>query len=132
VEPTVFKTKAKSYLSSLAVAVILLVALLWGAAKGKTTAQSEAIVKAQANLVSGLKFFYQDQNRFPSATEFADSPTMLSYFTVFPPPNFVSKNCSQSFFYVRNNLNNYTLSFCLPVASGGYVAGWNSINNDQN
>lgn len=124
----VLKTKSKIFLSSLAVAVILLLAIFWGLAKGKEDAESQAVLAAQANLVKGLQFFYQDQNRYPSALEFVDAPTMLNYFNSFPPPDFASKNCSQSFSYQRNALDSYSLSFCLPVSSGGFAAGWNAVS----
>jgi hypothetical protein len=124
-----FTYRGKVLLSSLLAAVVLLLAIFWGASAGQQLAESTAISQTAQNLVSGLKYFYKDQNRYPTATEFADQNTMLNYFTVFPPENFVSKNCTQNFIYKRTDVTDFSLSFCLPKAVASYQAGWNTVNN---
>jgi hypothetical protein len=127
-ELTFFTYRGKVFLSSLLAAVILLLAVFLGASAGKQLATSETIIQTAQNLSAGAQYFYNDQNRYPTASEFADQNTMLNYFNVFPPQNFVSKNCSQSFVYKRTDDSNFSLSFCLPGAFGAYQSGWNTIS----
>lgn len=131
-ENSYFKTNLKIVLSSLCVAVVLLLVIFQGLNKGKQAAQAQIIAQGAQNLAAGLKYFYNDQNRFPSATEFADQNIMLNYFSAFPPTNFVSAACSQSFIYKRISQTNFQLNFCLPRGVGGYNDGWNMINGQPN
>jgi hypothetical protein len=118
----------KIFLSSLLAAVVLFLAISNGIKAGNENAQSQVALQTAQNLAAGLQYFYNDQNRFPTAVEFADQNTMLNYFSVFPPASFVSSNCSQSFIYKPVNDANFQLDFCLARAAGGYSAGWNVIN----
>lgn len=120
--------KLKFFLSSLLAAVILLLGLFWGINAGKQISQAQIILQTEQNTVTALQSFYNDQNRYPSATEFADQNTMLNYLTNFPLPDFSSNICSQSFLYQRISADSFKLSFCLPAADGPYLKGWNSIN----
>jgi len=108
-------------------AVVLFLVIAKGLSAGQQIAQAQIVTQTAKNLSVGLQYFYSDQNRFPSAVEFADQNTMLNYFSVFPPADFSSANCSQSFIYKRLNDSNFQLDFCLPRAEGGYTAGWNVI-----
>ena len=123
-----FKTKLKIILSSLIVAVILFFAITKGINTGQQVAQAESVVTTAQNLASGLQNFYSDQNRFPTVLEFSDKNVMLNYFSSFPPTDFVSSVCSQSFVYKRTAPDSFQLNFCLPVQSGQSVQGWNVIN----
>ncbi|HYV33435.1 MAG TPA: hypothetical protein VE973_01120 [Candidatus Limnocylindria bacterium] len=122
-----FSYKAKVIYSSLLVAVILFLAIFLGISSGKTSAQSQTVVKAAQNLAQGLKYFYQDQSRYPTLLEFSDKNIMLSYFSSFPPQDFVSGNCPQSFIYKIIGVSITQLDYCLPKGSGQYAAGWNKI-----
>lgn len=120
-------TKIKTILGSLLAAVILLWAIVSGNANGKNLAQANAVVVASQNISSALMYFYKDQGRFPSPTEFAQSEIMLNYLSSFPLPQFVSKTCSETFVYKRTDPNAFVLNFCLPEGVGNYQKGWNSI-----
>ena len=113
-------------------AVVLFWSIFSGINVGHKVAQSKAISQTAKNLNLGLQYFYSDQNRFPSATEFADQNTMRNYFSVFPPADFISSNCSQSFVYKRINEDSFQLNFCLPLANGAHQAGWNTVNGSPN
>lgn len=117
------------FLTVIGVAVILLWSILAGASKGKAVAQSQVVASNALALASGLKYFFLDQDRYPTALEFGDKNLMLNYFYLFPPADFTSKNCSQSFIYKRPSADNYSLSFCLSEQTNGYAAGWNTISN---
>lgn len=119
----------KLTLSSLIVAAVFLIVLTQGWSAGKNMAEAEAIITASREAVKGLKFFYQDQNRYPSPVEFENPEVMLNYFNVYPLPQYVSKTCAQSFAYRRNSAESFQLNFCLPVATPGYAKGWNNLNS---
>lgn len=121
------KTKLKPILSSLAVAVILLWVFFAGSATGKNNAQAEVVLNAATNAGQALKYFYSDQNRYPTGQEFGDKNIMDDYLSVFPLPNFPSSACAQSFKYTRVSLSSYQLQFCLVASIGNYQAGWNSV-----
>jgi type II secretory pathway pseudopilin PulG len=123
-----FSNKIKILLSSLIAAVILLLAVVWGVANGKKIAQAKILIQTSQNAISALQYFYQDQNRYPTATEFENQNLMLTYFSNFPPPDYPSSNCSQSYVYKRPDPAIFTLSFCLPTVEGGFKVGWNTIN----
>jgi hypothetical protein len=120
--------KMRSLIGSLAAAVILLVVIFWGAGSGQKQAEAQTVISAAKSTVSALQFFYQDQNRYPSATEFLDQNVMLNYLSSFPLPQLVSNACSQTFVYKKITENSFQLNFCLPVAEQGYQQGWNVIN----
>lgn len=109
-------------------AVVLLVVIIQGLNIGKEKAQAEIIYNTADNLVSGLQNFYNDQDRFPSVTEFEDVNIMLNYFSQFPPISLISQDCSQSFVYKRLSNSSYTLNYCLPRAFNLSGKGWNQIN----
>lgn len=126
-----FNTNLKVILSSLAVAVVLFWSVSSGISKGKQMAQAQTVVATANSLSAGLQYFYSDQDRFPTALEFSDPSLMLNYFSSFPPPDFISTACSQSYIYKRISTSNFNLSFCLPVAYGNYNSGWNGINEQK-
>jgi hypothetical protein len=119
--------KIKSILGSLVLAVVLLFIVFWAASNGQKAAQAAIIIQTGQQATKALNYFYQDQNRYPSALEFDDQNTMLSYFTSFPLPEFISASCSKSFDYKRPSDNSYGLSFCLPAANGQFSSGWNTV-----
>ncbi len=116
--------KIWSLAAVLIMAALLLLSLEVAWNSGKSSAQSKVVLANTKGLQTALDYFYSDQNRFPTAIEFADRNTMIRYATLFPPPDFVSKSCSQSFVYKRASKSSYTLNFCLPKSEGGIKAGW--------
>lgn len=126
-----FSNKIKIFLSSLAAAVILLVAIFYGVSTGKKIAQSEMLIKTARSAAQAAQYFYQDQNRYPTPAEFADQNLMLNYMSNFPLPDYASSGCNQSFVYKRSDVNSFQLSFCLPISSGSYQAGWNNLSGSM-
>lgn len=122
--------KIKIFLGSLIAAVILLLAVFSGISNGHKISQAEMLVQTSKNASLSLQYFYQDQNRYPTALEFDDQSLMLNYMSNFPLPDYPSSGCGESFIYKRPDANAFQLSFCLPVSSEGYAAGWNTINGN--
>ncbi len=124
-----FASKIWQTLTVIAMAVVLLIVIFWGLAVGKLQAQSEYVLAAAQNVRQGLEYFYSDQQRFPTAYEFAENTIMEKYFNQFPPLQITSSNCSQNFLYTRTDTNDYALQYCLPEKADGLAAGWHSLNN---
>lgn len=114
--------------------IIVAVIFLWstgaGWSNGKNRAEAEAVVANADALTKGLDFFYNDQDRYPTAVEYG-SAIMSNYFKTFPPHDFVSGQCPESYSYKRNSATEYVLGFCLPAASGGFRQGWNSSTQNR-
>lgn len=96
--------------------------------KGKTRAQSEAILKNAAAVTQSLTNFYADQNRYPTIVEFASPEAMGIYLNPFPPIQLSSKNCPGSLVYRNPAPKSYNLFVCLPSGSGPYATGWNQFS----
>ncbi|MCL5666336.1 MAG: hypothetical protein M1383_00990 [Patescibacteria group bacterium] len=125
-----FNKKAKLFLTVLAAAVVLLLAALAGISKGRSVSQAKIIAGNAQNLAKGLDYFYNDQNRFPTAVEFQDQNLMLNYFNGFPPANISSAACAETFAYKRPSPQTYQLNFCLPADFAPYHRGWNAITKN--
>ena len=117
----------------LAVLSILIVLLSFlGINRGKDRAKAQAILENTKAIVSSLDFFYNDNNRFPTADEFANKELMQSYFSTYPDfQSWSSKNCAPAYGYTRPSARSYKLDFCLPASAEDYKAGWNEIVNSK-
>lgn len=107
--------------------ILVLIGFWWALASGSRAAKSKQILKDVAAIQEGLEFFYDDQERYPSTDEFADSNLMRGYLSEFPPQQFPSAKCSQTYQYINTFAQSYELRFCLPAAKNGYQAGWNTV-----
>lgn len=125
------KKKLYLYFGGLVVAAVLLFALVSGASAGKSNAQDKTVLNGAQSVQKALGYFYNDQNRYPTAEEFQDKNIMLTYLTTFPLPNFVSASCPQSFIYKRITAQSYQLDFCLVRGLSGYIKGWNVLSGSQ-
>lgn len=113
-------------------AAVLLLSIILGAKEGQKVAQSEQIIRTGQNIFAGLNYFYKDQNRYPTVSEFSDKSIMLNYFSAFPPVQFVSGSCTASFVYKRSDSKNFELDFCLPTSLKNYSKGWGVWANPAN
>lgn len=114
-------------LTVLVVAVILLWSIGAGWSNGRKLAASEQVITNADQLTRGFEYFYNDQDRYPTALEFGSEAIMSMYFKTFPPAVLAGGSCTESFSYKRNSANEYLLGFCLPAAAGGYQQGWNQL-----
>jgi hypothetical protein len=108
-------------------AVILLWAIWSGFSSGRENAQSELLVHNARQLVGALDYFYQNQDRFPTAGEFIDANLMGQYVKPLPIQQIVGNTCAQSFDYKRLSPDSFQLLVCLPRAGDGFQRGWNQL-----
>ncbi len=106
-------------------AIITVLVLLWGWSNAVASSRSKAVLKDARAITQGFKYFYNDQNRYPSTGEFTNSNLMRSYINNFPPQTFSSSVCAKSFDYYNATPKTYELRICLLKATEGYKAGWN-------
>jgi hypothetical protein len=108
-------------------AALLAVGLAWGIMSGIRAGKSDTILTQAENVTTGLRYFFTDNNRYPSAQEFQDKNLMLHYFSVYPLPSITGGGCTQTFAYTSSSIRTYELRFCLPKARGGFAKGWNAV-----
>jgi hypothetical protein len=111
------------------VAVIFFLALFWAYITGTRAAQTDAVLKNTEALTQGLKYFYNDHERYPTAVEFQDRNLMLNYFSFYPLQDIVGGPCQETYQYRSPSQKKYELSFCLPKGGKGLNSGWNQITN---
>lgn len=111
--------------------VLLLVSVLWGAYSGYRVGQSKATLTQASNLNEALRFYYQDQDRYPSAEQFYNKNvlTAFNYISNLPKPENISGNCSSKtdFYYSQSSTQNFALSFCLTRSTGGFSKGTHTL-----
>jgi hypothetical protein len=116
------------------VAVILFYGVYRGISKGSLAAKSEVVLANARALTVGLDYFYQDQNRYPSQAEFANTNLMLAYITGYPPVTISDGACAGSrlssgnYDYHSLDFRGYQLNFCLPASVEKFPAGLNAAN----
>ena len=107
-------------------AVVLFFSIILGSSKGKALSQAETVVSNFKQLEKALEYFYNDQDRFPTAGEFTDPEIFGRYLEgSLSNLNITTKTCAQSFIYNRISFVSYKLQFCLPAEAAGYKSGWN-------
>ncbi len=116
-----------SYITVGTLAVFLLLLAGWGWQRGVRDAQSAFVVHQANELSKGLQFFYNDEQRYPSAAEYDNTAFMVKYFGQFPPFAPVSNQCPQNFIYKRPQASAYELAYCLPGQFGQLTAGYHAL-----
>ncbi len=107
--------------------LVLVLGVWWMGLSGVRAGKSNAIIKNASMLKQGVQYFFNDQNRYPTALEFQDRNLMLNYFSAFPPQAITGGPCSQTYNYTSATAKTFVLEFCLPRAAAGFAAGWNKV-----
>ena len=120
------KNNIIAFVTVVVLAVILLYTIISAYSLGKLSAQATVVNNNAHQLLNAVDYFYNDQNRFPSADEFSDFQSMNSYSTRIPQ-NIASGSCSTSYSYKRISRSSMQLSMCLPYPVGGFPSGWHTF-----
>lgn len=129
--PVIFNKRVLQVLTVLSLTVILLLTIFSGLKKGKLEAQTEAVLNNTQAINKALEYFFQDQDRYPTAMEFAEPKLMGQYLSLYPIPDIVSENCSNSFRYLRIEPKKYDLFFCLSKDTENSIQGWNKYSSTK-
>lgn len=114
----------------LVVLVVLVgLALWWAVSNGQRAAQSKQILRDVEAMQQGFEYFKQDQGRYPAISQFEDANLMRTYLNNFPPQQFTSQTCTETYDYYNFFSDQYELRFCLPKAVQGWAAGWNQVTH---
>lgn len=127
----VFSNKYFQVLTVTVLAVILFVTVLSGWNAGKSQAEADIIAYNAQQFQKAMNYFYNDQDRYPTADEFADTNVLGQYVHPLPLPSFASSVCAQTFNYKHPESSQYQLQFCLPRGSGNFGKGWNQISDQK-
>jgi len=104
--------------------IIFTIVIGFGARAGYRRAQSTVVFKNTGELVKALDFFKQDNNRFPTATEFGDQNAFGRYLTTgFPLKQLAAGDCNKSYDYLLVNPATYSLTVCLSSSVSSSPAG---------
>ena len=100
----------------------------FGLSAGLKNQQARVVIQNAQAIKQGLEFFYADFDRLPKETEFFSPALMQPYFSNFPPPNFSSADCPETFLYKRFSVESAEINFCLPTEALAFSAGWNKLS----
>jgi hypothetical protein len=104
--------------------IIFITVIGFGIRSGYRRAQSSTVYRNTGELAKALDYFRQDNDRFPSATEFADQNSFGRYLaTGFPVKQLSAGACQQSYDYILVNPQDYALTVCLSSEVEGAPAG---------
>lgn len=113
--------------------VIGVLFLIWvfvmgvGFRNGYYVAQARYVNKTTAEILKSFKYFYSDQGRYPTETEFTNSDIMGMYVFPFPPLQFASGVCDFSFSYGQDTTQSFRLLVCVPKAFANLKVGFNQF-----
>ncbi len=106
--------------------LIILVSLIFiGLGRGRALARAIVTFENAKQIKLAVNYFFSDNNRYPTVSEFSDPAVMNSYLSNFPAALPASPLCPQSFAYKQLAPNSYQLNFCLDAGTKGYSKGWN-------
>lgn len=114
------------YVRGAVIAIILLILFLtsfFGFRAGRDLAKSTLTLQQVQGVLQGLDYFYSDQDRYPSPTEYESKGVMAWYLSPIPVPGVVSKQCPTTITYDTFDERAFTLRYCLPRATAGQAAG---------
>ncbi len=117
---------------TLVIAIILFVAsLLFGAFSGIALGKDQATLGNVKNIAQALKYFHNDQQRYPTADEFFNQKILTPYYMsdIPTPVNAASGTCQgiSQYTYIQLDAQNYSLGFCLNSAISGFNQGVNQV-----
>jgi hypothetical protein len=108
-------------------AIVFGLVVFFGIQSGIKRAQSNYVYHTTETLKEAIGYFKNDHNRYPSEVEFASGNGFEAYLSPFPPHEFASGDCADSFSYRFINQRQYDLTFCLPSSVEGLTAGRHTI-----
>lgn len=104
--------------------IMFIVVIGFGVRSGYRRAQSKTVYKNTGELTAALNYFKQDNQRYPTATEFSDQNGFGRYLlTGFPLKQLSAGQCQKSYNYILINPKVYALTVCLSANISGALAG---------
>lgn len=103
--------------------VILATISFFGFRAGRDLARADLAVKQTAATMKALDYFFSDQDRYPTATEFGDPQTFGIYLSQVPIPLVASKQCPRPLAYSTFNQRTFVMRYCLPREFQGQLPG---------
>lgn len=99
----------------------------FGFSAGRDLARSQLALDQTTAVLQSLGYYFADQDRFPSQTEFSDINAFGPYLSAVPLRSIVSKQCPTPAVYDTLNKRTFTFSYCLPRAFRDQSAGRHTV-----
>ncbi len=99
----------------------------FGFRAGRDLAKGNLTLSQTNALLVGLKYFYSDQDRYPTPTEFNSQDSMGLYATRLPVTIPVSTPCPLVLTYNTFNQRSFKLDYCMPRGFGGVTKGLHTL-----
>ena len=99
----------------------------YGFRAGRDLAKSHLVVQQVAASMRALDYFYADQDRYPSSSEFGDQGRLGVYATLVPFPQVTSKDCPGTLAYDTFDERSFVLSYCVTREFDGQAKGVHKI-----
>jgi hypothetical protein len=114
--------------------ILLLGSVAWGSYSGASRARSLDTLRSVKTLNQALTYYFQDQNKYPTAEQFSNQQILtLNYLTSMPVPTDANGACStqNQFGYLRPTPQTFSLQFCLTQGVGGLSQGTHTLTNNN-
>jgi hypothetical protein len=125
------KIKKLQSIVSIVVFVLFISSLVVGAYAGYTAGQSRATYENVLNINKALKYYYADQDIYPSQEQYLNQKILVPYYLrEMPRPVGSGGSCSkyQNFDYSQSTSKKFALQFCLNKSTDGIPAGVHVLN----
>lgn len=99
----------------------------YGFRAGRDLAKSRLAVSQVAASMKALDYFYADQDRYPSSSEFDDRGKLGVYATLVPFPQVTSKDCPGTLAYDTFDERSFVLSYCVTRGFESQTKGIHKI-----
>ncbi|MDB4939855.1 MAG: hypothetical protein JWO40_280 [Candidatus Doudnabacteria bacterium] len=122
-------SKLQSYFLAAAF-VLFVLSIVLGIFSGVASGKDQATFKNVGNISNALQFYYSDQDRYPTETQFNDQKILIPfYISAIPKPENAQGVCAgvTDFKYTQQNAGSYKLDFCLVQGTAGLSKGMHTL-----
>ncbi len=114
--------------------ILFVLMIIWGIFSGVALGKDQATYKNVETLNNALHYYFSDQDRYPTATQFNDQQILVPlYMSKMPQPVNVSGICGESsqFEYSQKNSQTFNLNFCLRKGAYGLSKGIHNLTDKE-
>ncbi len=111
--------------------ILFALAVLVGISSGRSNAKVQADYQSIIQINSALKYFYSDNDRYPSADQFMNQKILVpNYLAAMPVMQATGGACKDStgYFYAQTAPANFSIKFCLAKSTNGLTAGTHELS----
>ncbi len=110
-----------------AVVLLFILILIWGIFSGLALGKAKSTYRQVENINTALKYYFKDQDRYPTADQFNNQKILVPYYIqAMPTPESAGSGaCSnvKDFIYSQKNPKTFTFQFCMNAGANGLSKG---------